>query len=578
MSTRITRAVRVYVALVLAVIWGIGEVAAKPPQLKGRLARSPKGQQCAMEGQTCSFQGQAVVYYGHGQRWVMRRLQGPVACNNQTFGDPVVGTKKRCMVDAASRPTLKGPVVGSAKGRECAKEGKTCAFDGQHDVFYGYGTRWVRLRLKGPAACNNQTFGDPVPGTRKSCRVDAPPPLKGELVGAPQGRRCASERETCSYAGEAEIYYGHGNRWVKRKMKGPVGCNNKTFGDPVVGTVKSCHVHGEQSDGREYDVEQVAVSGISEAKTHALVQWAIKETMRQEQPVCWKKSKPNTAGRPLKQCPPGKEKSGGLCYPPCKAGYRSDGATRCYRNCPSGTKYSPGFCYFKFGSVGKCPKGLKGAKPACMNTDAYQRGAGTVPGCGAGEVKKGLLCYPQCPDGWDHGGPVCWMGCGDAHPTNCGAMCGHNAGKCVGEVANMVLATGELVANIAGAVLTGGAANAGMKAAKTAAKTGSKVAAKIALKQALKAARKKLAKKMQRRLGARVMAYATKKSGRKAGRKLAQDYAQMVLERAAQKIALAQANQDPDLREIIAMVDPTGVAEVVNAFTKPLCAPIPMPH
>ncbi len=51
----------------------------------------------------------------------------------------------------------------------------------------------------------------------------------------------------------------------------------------------------------------------------------------------------------------------------------------------------------------------------------------------------------------------------------------------------------------------------------------------------------------------------------------------MVLERAAQKIALAQASQDPDLREIATMVDPTGVMEVVNAFDKPLCVAAPLP-
>ncbi len=208
---------------------------------------------------------------------------------------------------------------------------------------------------------------------------------------------------------------------------------------------------------------------------------------------------------------------------------------------------------------------------------SYGRTAGTPLTCRSDQVLKGALCYPKCPSGYDHGGPVCWKRCERGHPVDCGAMCGQSPAVCALAVSNMVLATGELVANIAGAALTGGAANASLKAAKTAARTGAKVAAKTALKNAVRSAGKTISRKLQKRLGARVINYAARKSGRKAGEKLARDYAQMVLERAAQKIALAQASQDPDLREIATMVDPTGVMEVVNAFDKPLCVAAPLP-
>jgi hypothetical protein len=78
-------------------------------------------------------------------------------------------------------------------------------------------------------------------------------------------------------------------------------------------------------------------------------------------------------------CADGLEKSGGLCYPKCRDGYRSDGAMLCYRNCPKGTKTTPGFCQYEFGSVGTCPSPLKGLKPSCINDDRYSRGVGKVP-------------------------------------------------------------------------------------------------------------------------------------------------------------------------------------------------------
>jgi hypothetical protein len=78
-------------------------------------------------------------------------------------------------------------------------------------------------------------------------------------------------------------------------------------------------------------------------------------------------------------CPEGHERDGALCYPTCRDGYHSDGATLCYRDCPEGSHATPGFCQFKVGSIGKCPHGLKGLKPSCINSDSYSRGAGALP-------------------------------------------------------------------------------------------------------------------------------------------------------------------------------------------------------
>ena len=65
---------------------------------------SPRGQRCASEGGYCSFQGTATVYYGTRNRWVRRQVTGGVACNNATFGDPLVGVAKACFRDGGSAP------------------------------------------------------------------------------------------------------------------------------------------------------------------------------------------------------------------------------------------------------------------------------------------------------------------------------------------------------------------------------------------------------------------------------------------------------------------------------------------
>jgi co-chaperonin GroES (HSP10) len=54
---------------------------------------------------------------------------------------------------------------------------------------------------------------------------------------------CANEGQTCNLpAGTtATVWYGAGSRWAwKAGVSGSIACNNATFGDPAVGTVKSC--------------------------------------------------------------------------------------------------------------------------------------------------------------------------------------------------------------------------------------------------------------------------------------------------------------------------------------------------
>src|SRR3954453_15294871 len=53
---------------------------------------------------------------------------------------------------------------------------------------------------------------------------------------------CSQENQTCSFSGTQQIVYGANNNWTApRTFTNSVACNNSTFGDPLVGTLKACY-------------------------------------------------------------------------------------------------------------------------------------------------------------------------------------------------------------------------------------------------------------------------------------------------------------------------------------------------
>jgi hypothetical protein len=115
----------------------------------------------------------------------------------------------------------------------CASNGGTCTLPAgtPATVYYGTGSNWaVRGGVTGSIACNTASFGDPAPGSTKSCRYVAM-------------TKCASENGSCTVpAGtKATVYYGASGRFFARGgSTGTVACNNASFGDPIVGTGKAC--------------------------------------------------------------------------------------------------------------------------------------------------------------------------------------------------------------------------------------------------------------------------------------------------------------------------------------------------
>ena len=118
---------------------------------------------CANENGTCSFSGTQQVRYGSGNFYSTRTATSSIVCNNTAFGDPNSGVAKSC----AYRSSVGAGGFSTSGWTQCAGENGTCAVSGQ--VIYG-GNGWFSQRnSSGSIACNNNTFGDPIPGTAKAC-------------------------------------------------------------------------------------------------------------------------------------------------------------------------------------------------------------------------------------------------------------------------------------------------------------------------------------------------------------------------------------------------------------------------
>jgi len=125
---------------------------------------------CSKEGQRCSFSGTKDVAYGaNGKFYYKYGVANGIDCNNAVFGDPIYGVAKACYI--------KDKPIGPPGYTFCSNEGQRCGFTGTQDVAYGANGKFShKLGVTGGIDCNNNTFGDPIPGIFKACYVHTPTP------------------------------------------------------------------------------------------------------------------------------------------------------------------------------------------------------------------------------------------------------------------------------------------------------------------------------------------------------------------------------------------------------------------
>lgn len=120
---------------------------------------------CAYEGGICSFSGTRQVRYGRDGTFVTRTATDSISCINEVFGDPLYGVEKLCEYAADTTTT---PPPDPAWTR-CASEGEVCSFSGTTQVRYGRDGTYATRSATGSIGCNNEIFGDPLPGIVKVC-------------------------------------------------------------------------------------------------------------------------------------------------------------------------------------------------------------------------------------------------------------------------------------------------------------------------------------------------------------------------------------------------------------------------
>lgn len=203
--------------------------------------RPPAGtwQYCAGEGQICNASRGSWVRFGAGWVFVTLQVNGPVRCDTRTFGDPLYGRRKHCEVLVVSGPPAPPPTPGYDGWEFCASEGQTCRVRTATQVRFGADGYYVYRNIRNSIRCDVYTFGDPLPGRRKTCEAY----YGGGGGGSSRGwEDCASENQWCNFSGRRTVRYGASGRFVQVQANNGVWCGNETFGDPAPGYTKSCQV------------------------------------------------------------------------------------------------------------------------------------------------------------------------------------------------------------------------------------------------------------------------------------------------------------------------------------------------
>jgi hypothetical protein len=125
------------------------------------------------------------------------------------------------------------------------------------------------------------------------------------------------------------------------------------------------------------------------------------------------------------------EKSGLMYYPKCKAGYSAFGCCICRPSFSSCT--AMGYATNARLDL-SCGKDIKIGDPTPLL-------------CAPGLEQDGAVCYPSCNSGYVGVGPVCWQKCGGSQ-VDCGAGCADGVDSCVLATVDMVLSPLIVAANI----------------------------------------------------------------------------------------------------------------------------------
>ena len=144
-------------------VFAAAPVAAAPVAVAPVAVAPPSpNQSCAVEGGICKGCNGTVIYgyRGRKQGWAHKKVSGSVACNNNTFGDPIRGFKKKCWCV---------PSPYEYVGKE--NDTHNISLAKGDTLLYGQANKWkkIPIGITKSLKCNNASFGDPAYGYKKMC-------------------------------------------------------------------------------------------------------------------------------------------------------------------------------------------------------------------------------------------------------------------------------------------------------------------------------------------------------------------------------------------------------------------------
>ena len=334
-----------------------------------------------------------------------------------------------------------------------------------------------------------------------------------------------------------------------------------------------------------------------------------------EAEFCWKDSYGRGVGTIPESCAAGQDRIGLLCYDQCPAGMKRFGFD-CHSVCPAGmdsqglfcraSEYGRGAGYPWKGKdgfsdkgmferceaeqgTGQCEKNLLIVYPKCkpgyhnigccicrpnlpncsalglgfqLDLSCAKKVAIGAPKTGtcSGQEKDAGLCYENCQGGYDGVGPVCW----GMPPTNwvqCGMGAAKDSNTCASIVFGQVASVGQMAITVA-SLGSSTALTAGMSAP---------------------AQTSRLTKLKQQYSAMKVQFDLLKQTNENVARAVkAADYANKgkkgytALDTASNAVTDSNAVTEEDMvrlaAQITAIVDPSGVAATVGAYTYPKCS------
>lgn len=358
--------------------------------------------------------------------------------------------------------------------------------------------------------------------------------------------------------------------------------------------------HGKQSDWMVAILAWLLFAAAGSA-------WAAAESPTK---FCWKETWVTDASKTVipDKCSPNQERNGLFCYDKCRAGYTSNRIDGCVQNCPAGSTDDGLFCgwpsykaaeypvwdearckqkhstgCWKSGLLwvencktgykhvlGFCEKkdincgalGLKGNRIANSCAKDFYTRPPQQAGCPAGTEFSAGLCYAQCGTTADRVGFVCWGKC----PTGwvqCGMGCAKTEQDCRDNVTDQVVSVVDAVASTTLLVGSLGASAAGKNIMSKAAWKGIKQIGKTAAVDVLKSVAVSTALQAPGNIGK--IANGTADYIWNVGSIMDNT----VMTDIEKQHAIAKLALDS-----VALVEPTGVAGVVSAYTKPVCKDI----